>query len=55
MYRVFSRREVLEIASHYEVDQSDLLETFLCELLNVNPDTLYELLELVNESKNERR
>ena len=34
--------EIIRLAQSYEVDQSDMLETFLCELLNVTPTELYE-------------
>ena len=34
--------EIIKIARSYDVDQSDMLETFLCELLNVTPTELYE-------------
>ena len=34
--------EIIKIAKTYDVDQSDMLETFLCELLNVTPTELYE-------------
>jgi len=40
-----SRLEILSVAREFEVNQSDMLETFLCELLNVSPYELYELLE----------
>ena len=34
--------EIVNVAKNYDVDQSDMLETFLCELLNVTPTELYE-------------
>lgn len=34
--------EVITLAKNYEVDQSDMLETFLCELLNITTTELYE-------------
>ena len=38
----FSYDEVVKLAKEFDVDQSDLLETFLCELLNITPTELYE-------------
>lgn len=50
MLCLFTAEDVLSVASQYEVDQSDVLETFLCELLDVKVDKLYELIdEAVNE------
>lgn len=40
----FSCEDILKIARLYDVDQSDMLETFLCELLNISEDELYEQL-----------
>ena len=37
--------EVIDLAKEFEVDQSDMLETFICSLIEVEPDELYELLE----------
>lgn len=37
--------DVLNVARMYEVDQYDILETFLCDLLNISPDKLYIVLE----------
>lgn len=37
--------EVIDLAKEFEVDQSDMLETFICNLIDVEPDELYELLE----------
>ena len=34
--------EIVNVAKNYDVDQSDMLETFLCELLNITPTELYE-------------
>lgn len=34
--------EIIALAKNYEVDQSDMLETFLCELLNITITELYE-------------
>ena len=36
--------DVIRVAKEFDVDQSDLLETFLCELLGVSVDKLYELM-----------
>ena len=36
--------EIIRLAKTYEVDQSDMLETFLCELLNISVTELYERL-----------
>lgn len=45
MLALFTAEDVLSVASQYEVDQSDMLESFLCELLDVKVDKLYELIE----------
>ena len=37
--------EIINIAKNYQVDQSDDLESFLCELLGVNCIELYKILE----------
>ena len=44
MYRkdYLSVDDVVKLAKLYEVDQSDMLETFLCDLLNITPTELYE-------------
>ena len=34
--------EIVELAKLYDVGQSDMLETFLCELLNITSTELYE-------------
>ena len=34
--------EIIVLAKNYEIDQSDMLETFLCKLLNITPTELYE-------------
>ena len=34
--------EIVELAKLYNVEQSDMLETFLCELLNITSTELYE-------------
>ena len=39
-----SRKEIIKLAKKYNVDQSQLLESFLCELLNVSWGELYEIL-----------
>lgn len=36
---------ILNVAAHYPVDQSDMMETFLCELLGVDANTLYGMME----------
>ena len=40
----FTYEEAIKLAKEFEVDQSDMLETFLCELLNITPTELYERL-----------
>lgn len=45
MNKEINLEDVLNIARGYEVDQYDILETFLCDLLNVSSDRLYEILE----------
>ena len=47
MLELFSAKDVLAVASQYDVDQSDALESFLCELLNINADELYEQIDKV--------
>lgn len=34
--------EIVKLAKLYNVEQSDMLETFLCELLNITSTELYE-------------
>ena len=45
MQTVYTRECILDYAKAFEVDQSDILETFLCSLLGVTADKLYEMLE----------
>ena len=37
--------DVIELAREFEVDQFDILETFICELLDISPDKLYEMVD----------
>lgn len=45
MIKTIDAADVIGLATHYEVDQSDMLESFICELLNITPDELYKLME----------
>ena len=38
--------DMLDLVKVYKVEEwSDMFERFLCDLLNISPDRLYELLE----------
>ena len=38
--------DILDLVKVYKVEEwSDMFERFLCDLLNISPDRLYELLE----------
>jgi len=41
--------DIIDLAREYNVDQYDILESFLCELLGVKPDELYMILDDDNE------
>lgn len=43
--KMFNSKDVLNLAKQYDVDQSDLLETFICELLDIKPDELYAKIQ----------
>lgn len=45
MNDVINATDVIELAKEFEVDQFDILETFICELLNISPDRLYEIID----------
>jgi len=42
---IVNKQDIVNLAREYEVNQSDLLETFLCDLLGVSADRLYEILD----------
>ena len=44
-YLNFSTEDIIQTAKNFDVDQSQLLESFLCELLDISPDALYEELD----------
>ena len=44
MYKIYTAKDIIEIAKQFNVDQNDALETFICELLDISPDLLYEKL-----------
>lgn len=46
-----TNNELLDIARGYRVDQSDDLESFLCEALEVNSEELYEKLEQTSDKR----
>lgn len=37
--------DVIELARQFDVDQYDILERFVCELLNISPNLLYQLID----------
>ena len=43
------KKAYIDLAREYNVDQHDILESFLCELLGVKPDELYMILDDDNE------
>lgn len=43
--KIIDSDDVIELARQFEVDQYDILETFVCDLLDISPDRLYEILE----------
>lgn len=45
MEQEITRSDILELAKQYNIDQSDMLETFICELLDIKPDELYAKIE----------
>lgn len=45
MNNVIDATDIIELAKEFEVDQFDILETFICELLNISPDRLYEIID----------
>lgn len=45
MNEIIEATDVIELAGEFEVDQFDILEGFVCELLNISPDRLYEILD----------
>ncbi len=40
--RIIDQNDVIELAKRYEVDQCDTLESFICDLLNISSEKLYE-------------
>lgn len=45
MLEGISANEVIELAREFHVDQSDTLERFICELLQIDVNDLYEYLD----------
>lgn len=43
-YNYIKSEDIIQLAKSYAVEQSDMLETFLCELLDISETELYELL-----------
>lgn len=47
--KVISGKNVIEVASRYRVDQNDILESFICELLDIKAEELYAKLGYKDE------
>lgn len=43
--KIIDTNDVIVLARKFDVDQNQVLESFLCELLGVSEDKLYEVLK----------